>query len=102
MPGTEHVAPFGCYRCPYGTVDATASRDSTLPLACARMIDYVLEREGDVAAVIAEPMRAVPYIPPPGFWQAVRAACDRARHAADLRRDPDRPRQDRPHVRLRA
>jgi len=35
----------------------------------------VLEREGDVAAVVAEPARAVPYIPPPGYWQAVRAAC---------------------------
>ncbi|NKB46122.1 MAG: aminotransferase class III-fold pyridoxal phosphate-dependent enzyme, partial [Alphaproteobacteria bacterium] len=41
------------------------------------MVDYVLGREGDVAAVIAEPMRAVPVVPPPGYWQAVRAACDR-------------------------
>jgi 4-aminobutyrate aminotransferase len=39
------------------------------------MVRYVLEREGDVAAVIAEPARAVPFIPPPGYWQAVRAAC---------------------------
>ena len=39
------------------------------------MVSYVLEREGDVAAVIAEPARAVPYIPPPGYWQAVREAC---------------------------
>ena len=37
---------------------------------------YVLEKEGDVAAVIAEPVRAVPYLPPPGFWQIVREACD--------------------------
>ena len=37
---------------------------------------YVLEREGDVAAVIAEPARAVPTLPPPGFWQIVREACD--------------------------
>jgi 4-aminobutyrate aminotransferase len=36
----------------------------------------VLQREGDVAAVIAEPARAVPYVPPPGYWQAVRAACN--------------------------
>jgi 4-aminobutyrate aminotransferase len=35
----------------------------------------VLEREGDVAAVIAEPARAVPFVPPPGYWQAVREAC---------------------------
>jgi 4-aminobutyrate aminotransferase len=40
------------------------------------MVRYVLEREGDVAAVVAEPARAVPYIPPPGFWQTVRQACD--------------------------
>jgi 4-aminobutyrate aminotransferase len=29
-----------------------------------------------VAAVIAEPNRAVPTIPPPGFWAEVRRACD--------------------------
>jgi 4-aminobutyrate aminotransferase len=40
------------------------------------MVRYVLEREGDVAAVVAEPARAVPFIPPPGYWQAVREACD--------------------------
>ncbi|MFO0986964.1 MAG: aspartate aminotransferase family protein [Alphaproteobacteria bacterium] len=77
LPGTEHVAPFACYRCPYGYPD----RDGQPPLdlcrlACANMVRYVLEREGDVAAVIAEPARAVPYLPPPGFWAAVRAACD--------------------------
>jgi len=79
MPGTSHVAPFACYRCPYGhPVDADGHPDlDACKLACARMVDYVLEREGDVAAVIAEPLRAVPYVPPPGFWQAVREACDR-------------------------
>jgi 4-aminobutyrate aminotransferase len=41
------------------------------------MIDYVLGREGDVAAFIAEPIRAVPYLPPPGFWTEVRKICDR-------------------------
>jgi 4-aminobutyrate aminotransferase len=40
------------------------------------MVRYVLEKEGDVAAVVAEPARAVPYLPPPGFWAAVRQACD--------------------------
>ena len=45
-------------------------------LACANMVRYVLEREGDVAAVIAEPARVVPYLPPPGFWAAVREACN--------------------------
>ena len=72
MAGTEHVAPFACYRCPY----SHASPD-TCGLACAQMVEYVLGRETDIAAVIAEPMRAVPYVPPPGFWKAVRDACDR-------------------------
>ncbi len=70
MSGTEHVAPFACYRCPYGH-----SGPDVCGLACAEMVRFVLQREGDVAAVIAEPMRAVPHVPPPGYWQAVRQAC---------------------------
>ncbi len=70
LAGTEHVAPFACYRCPYNHAGP-----EVCGLACAEMVKYVLEREGDVAAVIAEPMRAVPYVPPPGFWKSVRAAC---------------------------
>jgi len=72
VAGAVHVAPFGSYRCPYGTVSAEASGG-----ACARMIEYVLGREGDIACLVAEPIRAVPYVPPPGFWARVRAACDR-------------------------
>ena len=72
LAGAEHVAPFACYRCPYNH-----SGPDVCGLACANMVDYVLEREGDVAAVIAEPMRAVPYVPPPGFWKAVRESCNR-------------------------
>ncbi|RKF16785.1 aspartate aminotransferase family protein [Roseovarius spongiae] len=72
LPGAEHVAPFHCYHCAYGHPGP-----QNCGLACASMVDYVLGREGDVAAVIAEPMRAVPVVPPPGYWQAVRAACNR-------------------------
>ena len=72
MPGTEHVAPFHCYHCAYGHPGP-----ESCGLACAKMVDYVLGREGDVAAVIAEPMRAVPVVPPPGYWKAVQEACHR-------------------------
>jgi 4-aminobutyrate aminotransferase len=77
LAGSEHVAPFGCYRCAYGhAVDARGQPVlEQCRLACAAMVRYVLEREGDVAAVIAEPARAVPYIPPPGYWRTVREAC---------------------------
>jgi 4-aminobutyrate aminotransferase len=84
VAGAAHVAPFACYRCPYGyPVDAQGRPDLQLcKTQCARMVDYVLARETDVAAVIAEPARAVPYLPPDGFWQMVKDAC--ARHGALL------------------
>ena len=70
--GALHIAPFGGYRCPYGHDSAEASAK-----ACANMIDYVLSHDSDVAALVAEPTRAVPYVAPPGFWAEVRAICDR-------------------------
>src|SRR5215213_8162756 len=70
--GALHIAPFGGYRCPYGHDSAEASAK-----ACANMVDYVLSHDSDVAALVAEPTRAVPYVAPPGFWAEVRAICDR-------------------------
>ncbi len=80
LPGTEHVAPFACYRCPYGyECDTNGQPDLNLcKTTCANMLRYVLEKEGNVAAVIAEPARAVPYTPPKGFWKMVREACNDA------------------------
>ena len=72
VAGALHVAPFGGYRCPYGHATAQASA-----AACAGMIEYVLSRDSDVAALVAEPMRAVPYVAAPGFWRRVREICDR-------------------------
>ena len=77
LAGSEHVAPFACYRCPYGYPDQGGAPQLELcGMRCAQFVRYVLEKEQDVAAVIAEPVRAVPYLPPPGFWQEVRRACD--------------------------
>ncbi len=77
MPGAAHVAPFACYRCPYGYPDRDGEPQLDLcKMTCAKFVRYVLEKEGDVAAVIAEPARAVPYLPPPGFWAEVRQACN--------------------------
>jgi (R)-1-hydroxy-2-aminoethylphosphonate ammonia-lyase len=77
LAGTEHVAPFACYRCPYGYPDRDGQPQLELcAMRCASFIRYVLGKEQDVAAVIAEPVRAIPYLPPPGFWAEVRRACD--------------------------
>lgn len=70
LPGTEHVPPPSPSRCPFD-----CGRHCSLK--CAEYIDYVLEKEGDVAAVIAETVRSTPYIPPPEYWRMVRQACDR-------------------------
>jgi 4-aminobutyrate aminotransferase len=70
LPGTEHVPPPDCYRCLWGCED-------NCTLRCADYIEYVLEKEGDIAAVIAETVRSTSVIPPAGFWKKVRAACDK-------------------------
>jgi 4-aminobutyrate aminotransferase len=44
----------------------------------ADYVDYVLEVQGDVSAVLAEPMRWTTVEPPPKhFWPRVRESCDR-------------------------
>lgn len=70
LPGTEHAPPPDPIHCPFECGERCSLR-------CANYIEYMLEKEGDVAAVIAETIRSTPYIPPPEYWQQVRAACDR-------------------------
>jgi 4-aminobutyrate aminotransferase len=73
LPGTEHVPPPDPYNCIFEPGGDCTHCD----LKCAKYIAYVLEREGDVGAVIAEPIRNTAVnLPPPGYWQAVRGACD--------------------------
>ena len=70
LPGCEHVPPPEPMRCPF-------SCGKTCNLTCADYLEYVLEKEGDVAAVIAETVRNTPFVPPPDYWKRIRAACDR-------------------------
>ena len=70
LPGTEHVPPPDPVHCPWEC-------GNECNLKCARYLEYVLEKEGDVGAVIAETVRSTPYIPPPEYWKTIRAACDR-------------------------
>jgi ABC-type spermidine/putrescine transport system permease subunit II len=53
-------------------------RDGRAHERLADYIDYVLEVQGDVAAVLAEPMRwTTVEPPPPDFWPRVRRSCTR-------------------------
>jgi 4-aminobutyrate aminotransferase len=70
LPGCEHVPPPDNRHCPFKC-------GAACNLACADYVEYVLEKEGDVAAVIAETVRCTPFIPPLDYWKRIRAACDR-------------------------
>lgn len=70
LPGTEHAPPPDARHCPFKC-------EGTCSLACADYVEYMLEREGDVCAVIAETVRSTPFVPPPDYWKRIRAACDR-------------------------
>ncbi|MEP7084821.1 MAG: aspartate aminotransferase family protein [Betaproteobacteria bacterium] len=71
LSGTEHVPPCDPGHCPY----RCAGRCN---LACADYVEYVLDKEQDVAAVVVETIRSTDVqIPPPEYYQRLRRACDR-------------------------
>ncbi|MDE2835205.1 MAG: aspartate aminotransferase family protein [Bacteroidota bacterium] len=70
LPGTQQVPPPNPAGCPFNCGHACS-------LKCADYVEYVLEKEGDIGAVIAETARSTPFFPPREYWQKVRAACDR-------------------------
>ena len=71
LPSCEHVLPYNSYRCPFGDCDACG-------LKCVKYLEYVLERERDVGAVLMETIRNTDVqIPPPAYFLEVRRLCDR-------------------------
>jgi 4-aminobutyrate aminotransferase len=76
LPGAEHVPPF----------DQVARFFGDGPEGFARLadyIDYVLATEGDIGALVAEPVRWTRIVAPPtDFWPRVKASC--VRHGALL------------------
>jgi 4-aminobutyrate aminotransferase len=71
LPGAEHAPPCDPASCSFGCGGACNLR-------CADYIEYVLEREGDIGAVIIETIRSTDVqIPPPEYYTRIRRACDR-------------------------
>jgi taurine--2-oxoglutarate transaminase len=61
-----------CYRCPF---------DLTYPackVQCARYLDYMIKEEGNVAAIIVEPVVGTNgrIVPPPEYYPILRNICD--------------------------
>ena len=71
LPGSEHVPPCdprGCRFSCNGVCDAR----------CADYVEYVLDKEEDVAAVVVETIRSTDVqVPPRIYYERLRAACDR-------------------------
>lgn len=70
LPGCEHVPPPDPTGCPFRC-------GAQCSLQCADYVEYVLEKEGDIAAVVAETVRSTPFIPPQDYWRKIRASCDK-------------------------
>jgi 4-aminobutyrate aminotransferase len=69
LPGTEHVQPCDPRHCHFGCGGTCNAR-------CADYVEYVLEKEEDVAAVIVETVRSTDVqVPPPEYYKKLRAAC---------------------------
>lgn len=71
LPGTSHIPPYNSYRCLWGEC-------ASCPLRCLDYLEYVLEREPDVACLVMEPVRATDvHIPPRAYFTRLRQLCDR-------------------------
>ncbi len=72
VPGVCFAPDSYCYRCPF---------ELTYPqcgVQCARYLDYMIREEGNVAAMIVEPIVGTNgrLIPPPEYYPMLRAICD--------------------------
>lgn len=73
LPGALHVPPF--YRRPNNTSTLPVDHESWAQ-TCLQALEENFAREHDIAAVIAEPIRSTPHVPPQWFWPQVRQLCD--------------------------
>jgi len=71
LPGAEHAPPCDPGSCSFQC-------GGPCNLRCAEYIEYVLDHEEDIGAVIIETIRSTDVqIPPPEYYQIIRRACDR-------------------------
>ncbi|MGL4483718.1 MAG: (R)-1-hydroxy-2-aminoethylphosphonate ammonia-lyase [Anaerovoracaceae bacterium] len=71
LPGCEHIIPYNSYRCFMGSC-------SRCDLKCLKQLEYLLERETDVGALIMETIRNTDIqIPPEEYYKELRRICDK-------------------------
>ncbi len=70
LAGTEHIPPPNSYRPLFSGV--------TNDNAYAEYLEYVIDKEGDIGAFIAEPIRNTDVqVPSKAYWKKVREICDK-------------------------
>lgn len=72
MPGVIFAPDAYCYRCPFGLDYPKCG------VQCAEYVDYMIREEGNVAAVIVEPVVGTNgvIVPPKEYLPRLRAICD--------------------------
>lgn len=72
VSGVRFAPDAYCYRCPFGL------QYGKCDIQCARYLEYMIREEGNVAAVIAEPVVGTNgrIVPPPEYFPMVRKICD--------------------------
>ena len=70
LPGAIHVRPPVAEDCPFHC-------EKQCNASCADYFQHIMTNEGDIAAVIAEPVRwSTVTVPPAEYWQKIRKLCD--------------------------
>jgi 4-aminobutyrate aminotransferase len=70
IPGAFHVEFPNYYRNPWGF-----KKQDDVDAECLRQIEVVLQREPEMAAIIAEPISATPVVPTCRYWEGVKQLC---------------------------
>ncbi|MBK1438841.1 aspartate aminotransferase family protein [Parapedobacter sp. ISTM3] len=71
VPGAFHIEFPNYYRNPWGLQDEEAIDEQYI-----RQLELIIQRNPDIAALVAEPICATPVVPSRYYWERVRAICN--------------------------
>ncbi|MCF8040227.1 MAG: aminotransferase class III-fold pyridoxal phosphate-dependent enzyme [Desulfohalobiaceae bacterium] len=73
IEGVRFAPDCYCYRCPFDLEYPACN------VQCARYLDYMIKEEGNVAAIVVEPIVGTNgrLVPPPEYFPLVREICDK-------------------------